>query len=161
MNNCTVKIRLVLFSLVGVIILLDQIIKAWVEQVRPYIEIIPGFFHLIYVRNAGAAFGILQGKQYLLAVVSAIAIVVLGYLLLKESTERKGLLLALSLILGGTIGNFIDRVRLKYVIDFLDFHIKTHHWPAFNVADSAISIGVALLVLLTVREEFLAKHSQE
>jgi signal peptidase II len=148
-----------MFSIAGFIIVLDQLIKAWIEQVRPHFEVIPGFFALIYVRNAGAAFGILQGKQFLLTIVSAIAIVVLAYLLFKESVERKGLLLALSLILGGTTGNFIDRVRLKYVIDFLDIHIKNYHWPAFNVADSAISIGVALLVILTLREEFFTKKA--
>ncbi len=142
-----------MFSIAGCLVLLDQFIKAWVEQVRPHIEVIPGFFNLVYVRNSGAAFGILQNKQFLLAAVSAVAIAVLAYLLLKESPEKKGLLLALSLILGGTVGNFIDRVRLEYVIDFLNFHIKNHHWPSFNVADSAISIGVVLLLLLTLMEQ--------
>ena len=142
-----------MFSIAGCLVLLDQFIKAWVEQVRPHIEVIPGFFNLVYVRNSGAAFGILQNKQFLLAAVSAVAIAVLAYLLLKENPEKKGLLLALALILGGTVGNFIDRVRLEYVIDFLNFHIKNHHWPSFNVADSAISIGVVLLLLLTLMEQ--------
>jgi len=148
-----VKIRIVMFSIAGCLVLLDQFIKAWVEQVRPHIEVIPGFFNLVYVRNSGAAFGILQNKQFLLAAVSAVAIAVLAYLLLKENPEKKGLLLALALILGGTVGNFIDRVRLEYVIDFLNFHIKNHHWPSFNIADSAISIGVVLLLLLTLMEQ--------
>ena len=142
-----------MFSVAGGVVVLDQWMKAWVEHVRPHIEVIPGFFNLVYVRNRGAAFGILQQKQLFLTAVSVLAIAVLVYLLLKESPEKKGLLLALALILGGTVGNCIDRVRLKYVVDFLNFHIKHYQWPSFNVADSAISIGVALLVIMTIIDQ--------
>ena len=122
---------------------------------------IPGFFNLVYVENTGAAFGIFQGKLWLLSAISFAAMVVLSWLIWQGQHERKGMLLALALILGGTCGNFIDRVRLKYVVDFLEFYIKTYRWPSFNIADSAISIGVALLILLTVKDEFSRKKSTE
>lgn len=150
-----------MFSLAGLVVLLDQLTKYWIGQYRPYIQVIPGFFNITYVENRGAAFGILQGRQFLLTIVSLIAIAILISLLLYEKKEKKGLLVALALILGGTCGNFIDRIRLKYVIDFLDFHIKQHHWPSFNIADSAISIGVSLLIVITLWEEYSKKKPQE
>jgi signal peptidase II len=148
-----------MLGLAGIIVLLDQGTKHVISQVQPYFQVIPGFFSLTYVKNTGAAFGILRGKQPLLAAVSVVAMGVLLFLLFYEHEKRKGLLYAFALILGGTCGNFIDRVRLGYVIDFLDFHIQQHHWPTFNVADSAISIGVGLLILVTLREGERAKVS--
>ena len=151
------KRRFMMLGLAGIIVLLDQGTKYIVNQVQPHFQVIPGFFTLTYVKNTGAAFGILQGKQSLLTAVSVVAMGVLLFLLFYEREERKGLLYALALILGGTCGNFIDRVRLGYVVDFLDFHIQQRHWPAFNIADSAISIGVGLLILLTLWERDPAK----
>ena len=150
-----------MFSVAGFVVLLDQMTKYWINQHRPYIQVIPGFFNITYVENRGAAFGILQGRQFLLTIVSLIAMAILSSLLLYEKKEKKGLLVALALILGGTCGNFIDRIRLKYVIDFLDFHIKQHHWPSFNIADSAISVGVSLLIVITLWEEYSKGKSQE
>jgi len=152
-----VKRRLVLLSLAGMIVILDQLTKFWISQTKPSFEVIPGFFNLSYVKNTGAAFGILQGKQFLLTSISVVAIGVLVFLIFYEHKSRKGLLFALTLILGGTCGNFIDRARLGYVIDFLDFHIKQRHWPSFNVADSAISIGVGILILVMIWEEYHEK----
>lgn len=153
------KRRFIMLGLAGIIVLLDQGTKYVISQTQPYFQVIPGFFTLTYVKNTGAAFGILQGKQPLLTAVSVVAMGVLLFLLFYEREERKGLLYALALILGGTCGNFIDRVRLGYVIDFLDVHIQQHHWPTFNIADSAISIGVGLLILVTLREGERAKVS--
>ena len=153
--------RLTMYSLAAGIALLDQVSKYWISQIKPYVKVIPGFFNLVYVENTGAAFGIFQGKLWLLSAISFAAMVVLSWLIWQGQHERKGMLLALALILGGTCGNFIDRVRLKYVVDFLEFYIKTYRWPSFNIADSAISIGVALLILLTVNEEFSRKKSTE
>ena len=153
------KRRFIMLGLAGIIVLLDQGTKYIISQVQPHFQVIPGFFNLTYVKNTGAAFGILQGRQPLLTAVSVVAMAVFLFLLFYEREERKGLSYALALILGGTCGNFIDRVRLGYVVDFLDVHIQQHHWPTFNVADSAISIGVGLLILVTLWEGDRAKVS--
>lgn len=145
--------RVVMLGLAGLIVLLDQFTKFLIDRSRLHFQVIPGFFNLSYVENTGAAFGILQGKQFLLSSISVLAMGVLVFLIFHENPSRKGLLFGLALILGGTCGNFIDRVRLGYVIDFFEFHIKQYHWPSFNVADSAISIGVAILILLMLWEE--------
>lgn len=157
----TVKRRLTMLSLAGMIVILDQLTKYWINQAKPRFEVIPGFFNLNYVKNTGAAFGILQGNQFLLASVSVVAIVVLIFLIFYENEKKKGLLLGLALILGGTCGNLIDRVRLGYVIDFLEFHIRQYHWPSFNVADSSISIGVGILILVMLWEEYHNKGQSQ
>ncbi len=148
------KRRLIMAGFAGVLVLLDQVSKYLIATSRPRFEVIPGFFNLSYVENRGAAFGILQGRLFLLSSVSLIAMSVLLFLLFYEDSEKKGLLFALALILGGTAGNFLDRVRLGYVIDFLEFHIGQYYWPSFNIADSAISIGVTLLILIMFLEEY-------
>lgn len=114
------------------------------------IPVIPNFFQLVHVRNTGAAFGLGANAASklvpLLLNVGAIAvfIVVVIYALRSAVTDRL-LQTGLHLILGGAIGNLVDRFRFGYVVDFLDVYIGQHHWPAFNVADSAICIGIALL----------------
>ncbi|PID57870.1 signal peptidase II [candidate division KSB3 bacterium] len=145
-----------MFSLAVFVIAADQFSKMWIDRVKPFIEVIPGFFNITYVRNPGAAFGILQGRQYLLAIISSIAGLVLIAMLLREDEKKKVLLLSLSLVLGGTIGNLIDRLRFGYVIDFLDVYVsfgREHHWPSFNIADSAISCGVVLLICAMLVDE--------
>ncbi|GAK53448.1 lipoprotein signal peptidase [Candidatus Moduliflexus flocculans] len=155
------KIRLSMYSLAVGIVLLDQVTKYWISQTKPYVNVIPGFFNVVYVENTGAAFGIFQGRLGILSLISLAAMTVLAVLIWQGQHERKGMLLAFALILGGTCGNLIDRVRLKYVVDFLEFYIKTYRWPSFNIADSAISTGVALLILLTLKDEFLRKKSTD
>jgi signal peptidase II len=114
------------------------------------VPVIPGFFQLVHVRNTGAAFGIGADADSrlvpLLLNVGAIAVfcVVVVYAFRSAVTDRV-LQTGLHLILGGAIGNLVDRFRFGYVVDFLDAYIGRHHWPAFNVADSAICIGIALL----------------
>lgn len=151
------KKRLAILSISGIIIALDQLTKFWISQNRPNFEVIAGFFNIHYVENTGAAFGILQGKQTLLTLVSIIAIGILLLLIIYEREEKRGMLSALALILGGTCGNLIDRIRLEYVVDFLQFYIKLgekhYYWPSFNVADSAITIGVGILVIVTLWQE--------
>ncbi|HYR29808.1 MAG TPA: signal peptidase II [Thermoanaerobaculia bacterium] len=116
------------------------------------IPIIPNFFQLVHVRNTGAAFGIGANAASklvpLLLNVGAIAVflVVVVYAL-RSAVSDKVLQTGLHLILGGAIGNLLDRFRFGYVVDFLDVYVGSHHWPAFNVADSAICIGIALLFL--------------
>jgi signal peptidase II len=137
------------------ILLLDQVTKCMVVQKLPLyqrVEVIQGFFNLTHVRNTGGAFGIFGGEKgglgsTLFVVVSLIAVGAILFLFTKVKENEKILTLSFSLILGGAIGNLIDRLRYGEVIDFLDFHLSTTHWPAFNVADSAICIGIGLMAL--------------
>lgn len=139
----------------AVVIILDIWTKALVLariDLHEAIPVIPGFFQLVHVRNTGAAFGIGANASSkivpLLLTFGAIAVFcfVVVYALRTAVTDRL-LQTGLHLILGGAVGNLLDRFRFGYVVDFLDVYIGTHHWPAFNVADSAICIGIALLFL--------------
>ncbi len=144
----------------GGILVLDQATKVVVDKtmaMHQSIDLIPNFASLTYLRNTGAAFGFLAGARSSLrivffALISSVAIGCIGYLIRGLRPQQKGLLVSLSLILGGAIGNLIDRLRLGEVIDFIDLHWYDIHWPAFNVADSAISIGVVLLFIQMLRK---------
>ena len=137
------------------ILLLDQWTKyVIVQKLALYhrIEVIQGFFNLTHVRNTGGAFGIFGGEKgglgsILFVIVSLIAIGCVLFLFIKIKENEKTLALSFSLVLGGAIGNLIDRFQYGEVVDFLDFYLSTYHWPAFNVADSAICIGIGLLAL--------------
>jgi len=137
------------------ILLLDQWTKSMVVQKLPLyqrVNVIQGFFNLTHVRNTGGAFGIFGGEKgglgsILFVVVSLIAIGAIVFLFVKIKENEKTLALSFSLILSGAVGNLIDRLRYGEVVDFLDFHLSTYHWPAFNVADSAICIGIGLMAL--------------
>lgn len=139
-----------------VIILLDQISKAAiVEHLRVHegITVFPGFFSLVHARNRGMAFGLLNRPDihfgfFILVGASLLAIVLLSIWFFKLGKNETLTVLALSFILGGALGNLIDRLRFGEVIDFLDFYMGRYHWPAFNVADSAITVG-ALLIATT------------
>lgn len=114
--------------------------------------VFPGFFNLTLVHNNGMAFGILSGapshlRSIVLTGLSAAALLLIVYYCASIPCSRRWLQYGLSLIMGGALGNIIDRLRLQYVVDFLDFHWQGHNWPAFNIADSCISIGMGLLVL--------------
>ena len=140
---------LVLLLSVAVTVL-DQITKDRVmAQFYPgeSLPILPGFFDLVYVRNTGAAWGMLGGSSGWLAVFSIlmlIAIVIFRRSFLNDTLIHK---VAFGLMAGGIAGNLIDRVRLNFVVDFLDFHWHVHHFPAFNVADSSICIGVGIYMI--------------
>ena len=137
------------------ILLLDQWTKSLVVEKLPLyqrVEVIQGFFNLTHVRNTGGAFGIFGGEKgglgsILFVVVSLIAIGAIVFLFLKIKENEKTLAFSFSLILSGAVGNLIDRLRYGEVVDFLDFHLSSYHWPAFNVADSAICIGIGLMAL--------------
>ncbi|MCJ7785168.1 MAG: signal peptidase II [Desulfobacterales bacterium] len=145
----------VLFIFCIGILLLDQWTKSMVVQKLPLyqrVKVIQGFFNLTHVRNTGGAFGIFGGEKgglgsILFVVVSLIANGAIVFLFLKIKENEKTLALSFSLILSGAIGNLIDRLRYGEVVDFLDFYLSTYHWPAFNVADSAICIGIGLMAL--------------
>ena len=143
------------------ILLLDQWTKSMVIQRLPLyqrVEVIQGFFNLTHVRNTGGAFGIFGGEKggvgsLLFVVVSLLAIGAIIFLYIRIREDEKTLALSFSLVLSGAIGNLIDRLRYGEVVDFLDFHLSTYHWPAFNVADSAICIGIGLMALELFRRE--------
>lgn len=145
----------------AMVVVLDQISKVWVATSFQFHEsqpVIPGLFNLTFITNTGAAFGILAGaqsvgRQVFFVGVALVALVVL-YLAYREYREQGRIYMAaIGLVAGGALGNLVDRLRLGHVIDFLDFYIRQYHWPAFNVADSAITIGVGLFLLAGFREQ--------
>ena len=139
-------------GLAALVVLLDQGTKMAIERVYDYGDVHPvtGFFNLVLTYNKGAAFSFLAGasgwQKHFLTAIGVVASVFILYLLGRHGHQRL-FSLALAMILGGAIGNVIDRVAYGHVIDFLDFHAGGWHWPAFNVADSAIVGGAMLLVL--------------
>ncbi|MEK6664238.1 MAG: signal peptidase II [Pseudomonadota bacterium] len=133
------------------VIVLDQLTKLWIVGVFQYGDSLSltSFFNLVYARNSGAAFSFLAGEggwQRFFFIAIALAASALIVHLLRKHAQERGFCFALSLILGGALGNLIDRVRFGYVIDFLDFYYAGYHFPAFNVADSAITLGAAWLI---------------
>lgn len=138
-----------------IVVLVDQWTKQWAlgALVDQSIEVVPGWFSLTLAFNKGAAFGMLSGlpegtRQLALSFATAFAlIIVIGLLLNHYRTNRVGWLAA-GLILGGAVGNIIDRVQLGMVVDFLDVYWNQYHWPTFNVADSCICVGVGILLLI-------------
>ena len=140
-------------SLSVVAIILDQWTKLAVSgsmQYRESIEVIP-FFNITYVHNTGAAFSFLSDaggwQRWLFAGLALVVSIVITVWLARLKKQEVLLAISLSLVLGGAIGNLIDRIAYGYVIDFLDVYYQNWHWPAFNIADSAICLGVFLMVL--------------
>lgn len=133
------------------VVLLDQFTKVWIRSSFVYggepLEVIPGFFNLVYVRNPGAAWGMLGGQQVILITLSIVVFILLAVFHRRVLNPTLDHRITLGLMLGGILGNLIDRIKLSWVTDFLDFHIGTHHFPSFNVADSAICIAVGLYLL--------------
>jgi signal peptidase II len=142
----------------GLVVLLDQVSKLMIRVelgIYQSIAVIPGFFNLTHVRNPGGAFGFMaagsQGIRNLLFVgVSAIAMGLIVYFYRQTPKSYPYLSAALAMIFGGAVGNLIDRLRFGEVVDFLDVHLGAYHWPAFNVADSAITVGIVIFILHVV-----------
>jgi len=142
------------FLIAAIVLLLDRMAKWAVASniaLHDSVAVIPGLFHLTHVENTGAAFGLFaessaQWKVGALVSFSVIALVIVSALLWKNSHALSTTTIGLSLILGGATGNLWDRMMTGHVVDFLDFYVGSYHWPAFNVADSAIVIGAILLV---------------
>ena len=149
----------------ALIVLCDRMTKWLVSQkitLHDSIDIVPGMFRLTHVQNQGAAFGLFaespsEWRVAMLILFSLAALAVVSVLLWKDRSVFHSGTLALSLILGGAVGNLWDRVSDGKVTDFLDFYIGAHHWPPFNVADSAIVIGALLLFVRMLRKDH---HSQ-
>ena len=154
---------IVILALIG----LDWLTKYWIQTsmaLNDTITVIDGIFHITYIHNYGAAFSILQGKQSFLLIVTGIAMTaILAYMVIGQLKKKAAPmeLWSLALILAGGIGNFIDRVRFGYVVDFFDFRI----WPIFNVADIAVCCGCGLLIFYVLiwepRMEKKAKVEKE
>ena len=158
------KLRYLFVSL-GVIVL-DQWTKWLVEVHLPHHAaqpLIPGFLNLTHVRNTGVAFGLFAAQgvgngSWLLTLLGLAALAAVGIYFWFAPTRDRLLLIALALVVGGAVGNLIDRMASGAVTDFIDVYVGTHHWPSFNVADSAISIGIVLMAIDSFRPRH---HHQE
>jgi len=153
--------RLPYVFLVAFTLILDRWTKSLIHsqfELNESIPVIDGFFNITYVRNTGVAFGIFSSisspaKSVLLSLFTIVAVVVVIVYSVRSPVRNRLLQVALGFILGGALGNLYDRISYGYVIDFLEFYFHSYHWPAFNVADSAISTGVVLLAIEIVRNE--------
>ena len=155
--------RLVYLAIAAGVFLADRLTKMLIESTFPLYSarsVVPGFFQIVHVTNEGMAFGLFNDnpspfKTALLILASAVALGAVIYMLWTAAPGSTLQPVALSLILGGAAGNLFDRVRQGRVVDFLDFYVGDLHWPAFNLADSAIVIGGGLLLL------YLARHPRQ
>ena len=145
-------LRLLLIA--GLVVALDQLTKAVVLKTMPLYHsttVITGLFSLTHIHNPGGAFGFLSGTSALVRsvvflAVSSLAVAMVLYFYHRTPRENPALAAGFALIFGGALGNMIDRLRFGKVVDFLDFYIGDSHWPAFNVADSAITVGILIFV---------------
>lgn len=151
----------IFLSIAAVVVILDQVTKWLVTAnlaLHQSVTIIKGFLDLVHVRNTGVAFGMLSSsdipyRTIFFLFISLVAMAVIVMFLNKLRANQTGWIVGLGLVFGGAWGNLIDRVRMGGVTDFIDVHVSYHHWPAFNVADSAVTIGALLLVLQIVRQK--------
>lgn len=155
------KKYLYLAVITGLLVAADQLVKMYIHtqfHLGESVVVIPNFFNLTYVRNFGAAFGFLAEahptfREIFFLAMPPIALVIILTIMHGVKDDDTKQIVALSAIFGGAIGNYVDRLRFRYVIDFLDFHLNNKYsWPAFNIADSAIVCGVCLLLLMMVFE---------
>lgn len=142
-------------AVAGAVVVLDQITKALVLRsldMYQSVTVIPGFFRLTHVHNRGGAFGFLAQndsplRHWLFLAAAVVAMGLILYFFHQTPRTHRLLGLALAMIFGGAIGNVIDRLRFGRVVDFLDVYVGQYHWPTFNIADSAVTVGVAIFVL--------------
>ncbi len=158
------KPKLPYFVLALVVLIADQLTKAWATAKLQFVdtmEIIPNFFRFTYARNRGVAFSLFADSEFetkwILAGISTAAAIGVAVYLWRSAAAEKRLNYALSFLLAGIVGNLIDRVRLGEVVDFIDFHwYESYTWPTFNIADAAICVGAALLAIEMMREQKVA-----
>lgn len=151
-----------LFLVLFVVLILDQLTKYWVllkiepgtYVYPPPISIIHNFFYLVHIHNTGAAWGTFSGGSLWLGILAVLVIVSLILFRKHLELERPIMQFIIGLLLGGIIGNLIDRVYRGYVIDFIDIHLPGYRWPAFNIADSAICIAVILYIIISIADSF-------
>ena len=143
-----------LVAVAGPVVLLDQFTKLIILDAMPLFQsvpIIPGFFNLTHIHNPGGAFGFFSNQssslhRFLFLFASSLAIGLVFYFYKKTPMTQKWLSMGFALVVGGAVGNLIDRIWMGKVVDFLDFYVGNLHWPAFNVADSAVSIGMLIFL---------------
>jgi signal peptidase II len=166
--NVLKKKYIILLATVGCVVILDLITKAYITSnmfLHESYPVIPGFFSITYIRNPGAAFGFLASaspmfRSAFFLIVTIFVIAMIFYYIVTSRLEEALEHFSLSLILAGALGNTIDRIRYGEVVDFLDVYIGSHHWPAFNVADSAISVGAVLLVLALIKNRHASAETK-
>jgi signal peptidase II len=140
--------RLRLFLIVAALVVsLDQLSKLWIDANRPQIQLLPGFLNLVYFENTGAILGLFHSHTELfIALGIAGSVIILVFLHYFPPTTTMGMV-SFALILGGAVGNLIDRIRLRHVIDFISIHVQElFFWPAFNIADAALTVGILILI---------------
>jgi signal peptidase II len=145
-----------LLFLAAIVLSLDQISKFIISRIilpGGSFPVIKNVFHLTYVQNKGAAFGLFPNQTLFFISITLLTIILILFFHRRLAKKGGPLSWALGFILGGALGNLIDRIRLKAVIDFLDFSLKGHHWPSFNIADSAITIGAVILFISLFRKK--------
>lgn len=136
------------------VIVIDQATKYLVLQAFTEghtTQIIPGFFNLTLVFNPGAAFGLFPNFKYFFLIFATVAIIIIFFVAYTYARNNIVLQMFLGLVVGGACGNLIDRIRIGHVVDFLDFYISSYHWPSFNIADSAICIGMGVLTYMLIK----------
>ena len=150
------KNREEVYKVTAILLMMDQIIKLWVNhfmELNDEIKVIPHFFSIHYVKNTGAAFSILEDNTILLSIISVIVILVIHKILKEEKTLSKQKVLSYGCILGGIFGNLIDRIIHHGVIDYLSFQFGKYAFPIFNFADISIVCGVLLMILILLTEK--------
>jgi signal peptidase II len=155
------------YYLIALFVLIVDYVTKWIVRVKldPHLptELIPGYLRFSYCENTGVAFSLFDNvtsvwKPYILAAMAVIAVVGIVLYSVNMATDRKLLQASLAILTGGILGNFVDRLARGYVVDFIDFHIHDiFSWPTFNAADSAITIGIALLLIDTVKNPVAEK----
>jgi len=154
--------KICIYSLI--FLLLDQIVKILVTTfigLGESISIIPSFFHFTYVRNTGAAWSILEGNTLFLILVSIVAIGLVYFFMIKDKKIEKIEEFGYGLLLGGIIGNLVDRVIFGYVIDFFHFMFGDYQFPIFNVADMGIVVGTFIIIVIMIKEDFHGNRSRK
>ena len=141
-----------------ILVLIDQIIKVVVSNMKNNIVIIKNFFSLTYIENTGAAFSILESKRIFLIIIGIGALYLIYKFLIKDKKLTPPETLIYSLLIGGIVGNLIDRIIYGYVIDYLEFILFNHYMPIFNFADICIVIGTILFLFETIKEDKKCKN---
>ena len=157
------------FSLIFLITIVDQISKFIIKanfNLYEQISIIKGFFKIIYVRNDGVVWGLFANSKsniipIVITILSILALLTVLYIFAKTAITCRLELISLSFIMGGALGNMIDRFIQGYVVDFIDLYIKNYHWPTFNIADSFISMGIVLLLISVLRNKCVHLNTKE